>query len=241
MNLRITKRFGCNRIRFKLKRLMEISLSTKTIYKVLKIHGLNILKCKIRNRQWKRFEMEKPNQMIQMDILGPFYLENCAQKNYFISCEDDCSRKVTSEWSERKRSIDVLQVLEYYIVENGKPLKILHDNGKQFTSKTFRYFLKRNKIKDKSIPARYPQLQGKIEAYNKIVKNEFLAIENISNIEEGKRRYSMYVKAYNEEREHTGIDGHTPSEMFLIKGRLNNHNNNKKIKQIKESVTHVGK
>ena len=51
----------------------------------------------------------------------------------------------------------------------------------------------------------------------------------------------MYVKAYNEEREHTGIDAHTPSEMFLIKGRLNNHNNNKKIKQIKESVTHVGK
>ena len=79
--------------------------------------------------------MEKPNQMVQMDILGPFYLENCAQKNYLISCEDDCSRKVTSEWSERKRGIDVLQVLEYYIVENGNPLKILHNNGKQFTSK----------------------------------------------------------------------------------------------------------
>ena len=47
--------------------------------------------------------MEKPNQMVQMDILGPFYLENYAQKNYFISCEDDCSRKVTSEWSERKK------------------------------------------------------------------------------------------------------------------------------------------
>ena len=52
--------------------------------------------------------MEKPNQMVQMDILGPFYLQNCAQKNYFISCEDDCSRKTVSEWSERKRSIDVL-------------------------------------------------------------------------------------------------------------------------------------
>ena len=43
--------------------------------------------------------------MVQMDILGPFYLENSAQKNYFISCEDDCSRKVTSEWSERKRGV----------------------------------------------------------------------------------------------------------------------------------------
>ena len=133
-----------------------------------------------------------------------------------------------------------MQVLEDYIVENGKPEKIMHDNGKQFTSKIFRHFLQRNNIKDKAIPARYPQLQGKIEAYNKIVKNEFLAIENIPNMEEGKRRYSMFVKAYNEEREHGGINGHTPSEMFLIKGRLNNDSNKKKIKQIK-SVTHVGK
>ena len=67
--------------------------------------------------------MEKPNQMVQMDILGPFYLQNCAQKNYFISCEDYCSRKTSSDWSERKRSVDVLDVLEDYIVENGKPKK----------------------------------------------------------------------------------------------------------------------
>ena len=177
----------------------------------------------------------------QMDILGPFYLENSNKKNYFISCEDDCSRKVTSDWSERKRSIDVLDVLEDYIVENGKPEKILHDNGKQFTSKIFRHFLQRNNIKDKPIPARYPQLQGKIEAYNKIIKNEFLAVENIPNIDNGKRIYSMFVKAYNEDREHDGgIDGHTPSEMFLMKGRLNSCKNDKTVKQIK-SVTHVGK
>ncbi|HET8793645.1 MAG TPA: IS481 family transposase [Nitrososphaeraceae archaeon] len=241
LDLRITKRFGCNRIRFRLKRLKEISFSTKTIYKILKRHGLNILECKIKNRKWKRFAMKKLNQMVQMDILGPFYLENSAQKNYFISCEDDCSRKVTSEWSERKKSIDVLDLLEDYIVENGKPNKVMHDNGKQFTSKIFRRFLQRNNIKDKSIPAGYPQLQGKIEAYNKIVKNEFLAVENIFDVEEGKKMYSMFVKAYNEEREHGGINGYTPSQMFLSKGRLNSCNNNKIVKQIKESVTHVGK
>ena len=218
LDLRITKRFGCNRIRFRLKRLKEMSFSTKTIYKILKRHGLNILECKIKNRKWKRFAMKKLNQMVQMDILGPFYLENSAQKNYFISCEDDCSRKVTSEWSERKKSIDVLDLLEDYIVENGKPNKVMHDNGKQFTSKTFRHFLQRNKIKDKPIPIRYPQLQGKIEAYNKIVKNEFLKVENISDVEEGKKVYSMFVKAYNEEREHSGIDGYTPSKIFLMKG-----------------------
>ncbi len=51
----------------------------------------------------------------------------------------------------------------------------------------------------------------------------------------------MFVKAYNETREHGGINGYTPSEMFLMKGtRLNSSKNNKAVKQIK-SVTHVGK
>ena len=59
------------------------------------------------------------------------------------------------------------------------------------------------------------KLQGKVEAYNKIVKNEFLAVEDISSIDDGKLRYDMFVKAYNETREHGGINGLTPSEMFL--------------------------
>ncbi|MPZ08225.1 MAG: hypothetical protein GEU26_17725 [Nitrososphaeraceae archaeon] len=54
-----------------------------------------------------------------------------------------------------------------------------------------------------------------MEAYYKIVKNEFLAIEDIPNINDGKLRYDMFVKAYNETREHGGINGLTPSEMFL--------------------------
>ena len=176
LDLRLTKRFGCNRIKFRLKRIIGLSLSTRTIYKILKKHGLNILKCQARIRKYKRFAMKHPNDMVQMDILGPFYLSNSGERNYIISCLDDCSRKVASRWSERKRSVDVLNVLEDWIMDNGKPNKVMHDNGKQFTSKIFRHFLVHNHIKDKRIPNSYPQLQGKIEAYNKIVKNEFLAV-----------------------------------------------------------------
>jgi hypothetical protein len=62
---------------------------------MLKRHGLNILKCQFKRREYKRFEMKNPNDMVQMDILGPFYLNNSGAKNYFIiSCLDDCSRKV---------------------------------------------------------------------------------------------------------------------------------------------------
>ena len=82
----------------------------------------------------------------------------------------------------------------------------------KFTSKAFKHFLVHNIIKDKPIPKFYPQMQGKkIEAYNKIVKNEFLALEDIPNIEEGRLRYDLFVKAYNETREHGGINVLTPS------------------------------
>ena len=215
LDLRLTKRFGCNRIKFRLKRTIGLSLSTGTIYKILKRHGLNILKCQYKRRSYKRFAMKHPNDMLQMDILGPFYLSNFSERNYVISCLDDCSRKVANRWSKRKRSVDVLNVLEDWIMINGKPGKVMHDNGKQFTSNIFKRFLVNNHIKDKRIPNSYPQLQGKIEAYNKIVKNEFLALEEILNIDNGKLRYDMFVKAYNEAREHGGINGLTPSEMFL--------------------------
>ncbi|MGA8084529.1 MAG: integrase core domain-containing protein, partial [Candidatus Nitrosopolaris sp.] len=93
-----------------------------------------------------------------------------------------------------------------------------------------------NNIKDKPIPKSYPQLQGKVEANNKIVKNEFLAVEDISSIDDGELRYEMFVKAYSETREHGGINGLTPSEMFLQ--RLIKSETYAKKRQ--ESVTHVG-
>jgi len=190
-------------------------LSSRTIYKILKRHSLNVLRCKIKSRKYRRFVMKHPNDMVQMDILGPFYISQSSVRNYIISCIDDCSRKVASKWSERKRGIDVLDVLEEWIMVNGKPKKIMHDNGKQFMSKVFKHFLKHNRIKDKPIPKSYPQLQGKIEAYNKIVKSEFISVENISIIDDGKLRYDMFVRTYNDKREHGGINGLTPSEMFL--------------------------
>jgi putative transposase len=235
LDLRL-KTLGTNGIRFRLKKL-GISLSSRTIYKTLKKHTLNVLNCKVKNnRKYKRFSMKHPNKMVQMDILGPFYLHRSNTRNYIISCIDDCSRKVASKWFERKRSIDVLNVLEEWIMVNGKPRKVMHDNGKQFTSKIFKHFLEHNYIKNKPIPNSYPQLQGKIEAYNKIVKNEFLKIEDIPRIDDGKLRYDMFVKAYNEAREHGGINGLTPSEMFIQ--RFNNSTVCRMKKQ--ESVTYVG-
>lgn len=226
LSLRLESRFGTARIKFRLKRL-GIQLSSRTVYKVLKRHGLNRLSCRLK-RKYRRFSKKRPNQIIQMDILGPFYLHNLSTKNYVISCIDDCTRKVVSKWTGRKRSKDVLDVLQDWISTNGKPGKVMHDNGKQFVSKSFRKYLRVNDIKDKPIPAAYPQLQGKVEAYNKIVKNEFLAVEEIPDVEDGKARYALFVDAYNMDREHGGIGGQTPQERWSQLQLLNTPTGNRK-------------
>ncbi len=48
LDIRLTKRFGCNRIKFRLRRIVGMSLSTRIIDKILKRHGLNILKCRLK-------------------------------------------------------------------------------------------------------------------------------------------------------------------------------------------------
>jgi transposase len=64
LDLRLSKRFGCNKIKFRLRKVVGISLSTRTIYKILKRHGLNVLKCQAKIRRYKRFAMKHPNDMM---------------------------------------------------------------------------------------------------------------------------------------------------------------------------------
>ncbi len=187
---------------------------TKTIYNLLKRHKLNVLAVKL-IRKYKRFEMKHPNELVQMDTKGPFYLKASRTKHYFIHVIDDCSRKVVSKWCNRRTSEAALSVLKEWVKLHGKPNKVMHDGGTEFTSTDFKNFLILNGIKDKQIPKGYPQEQGKVEAYNKIVISEFLQIEELKDEKDGAEKYESFVNSYNYEREHGGINGMTPAEKFM--------------------------
>ena len=214
LELRLNNRFGPMRIRFRLKRKYGVSLGRKTIYNLLKRHKLNVLAVKLK-RKYKRFEMKHPNELVQMDTKGPFYLKASRTKHYFIHVIDDCSRKVVSKWCNRRTSEAALSVLKEWVKLHGKPNKVMHDGGTEFTSTDFKNFLILNGIKDKQIPKGYPQEQGKVEAYNKIVIAEFLQIEELKDEKDGAEKYESFVNSYNYEREHGGINGMTPAEKFM--------------------------
>ena len=141
LEMRLNNRFGPMRIRFRLKRKYGVNLGTKTIYNLLKRHNLNLLSIKIK-RKYKRFEMKHPNELVQMDTKGPFYLKGSQNKNYFIHVIDDCSRKVVSKWCNRRNSEKALLILKEWVELHGKPMKVMHDGGKEFTSNKFKNYLR---------------------------------------------------------------------------------------------------
>jgi len=141
LEMRLNNRFGPMRIRFRLKRKYGVNLGTKTIYNLLKRHNLNLLSIKIK-RKYKRFEMKHPNELVQMDTKGPFYLKGSQNKNYFIHVIDDCSRKVVSKWCNRRNSEKALLILKEWVELHGKPMKVMHDgSGREFTSNKFKNYL----------------------------------------------------------------------------------------------------
>jgi len=214
LELRLNNKFGPRRIRFRLKRKFGVSLGTKTIYNLLKKHNLNVLSVKLK-RKYKRFEMKHPNELVQMDTKGPFYMKGSRSKQYFIHAIDDCSRKVVSKWCERRSTKESLMVLKEWMRLYGSPKRVMHDGGREFISNKFKDFLRINGIKDKQIPKGYPQEQGKVEAYNKVVITEFLEVEELIDEKDGAEKYDSFVISYNYEREHGGINGMTPAEKFM--------------------------
>ena len=167
-------------------------------------------------RKYKRFEMKHPNELVQMDTKGPFYLKASRTKHYLIHVIDDCSRKVVSKWCNRRTSeVNSAQFSKNGLNSMENRNKVMHDGGTEFTSTDFKNFLILNGIKDKQIPKGYPQEQGKVEAYNKIVIVEFLQIEELKDEKDGAEKYESFVNSYNYEREHGGINGMTPAEKFM--------------------------
>ncbi len=62
--------------------------------------------------------MKHPNELVQMDTKGPFYLKGSRIKHYFIHVIDDCSRKVVSKWCSRRTSEKVLCCMIQKSVKN---------------------------------------------------------------------------------------------------------------------------
>lgn len=179
------------------------NVSERQIQKIYKKHGF-VMNRRKRPSQIKfvKYEWPKPNMLWHTDwTICPF------TGAYLIAFIDDYSRFIVhAEYFSNSSTENTLIAFALAIKKYGKPAAVLTDNGVQFhIHGEFEEFCKKSEIHHILGRVHHPQTNGKIERWFGTYKQEF---------KEGEDTLDSFVKFYNEERLHQGINYATPSQRY---------------------------
>jgi putative transposase len=213
--------FGVPRITQWLRRAKFLPVTEHQVSKTLKEAELVPKKPRKRRRAEvvRRFERAEPNQLWQTDIT--MWTMAKGQKVYLIAFMDDHSRYVVG-WGlyAAQGSLQVMEVLRNAIGQYGTPKEILSDQGRQYYSWrgkcVFQKELLREGIHHVVSRSHHPQTLGKVEAFWKHLKEEFLSRVVTGSINDLRERLRFWIEShYNFQRPHQGIDNATPADRYF--------------------------
>jgi len=212
--------FGVRRIAQWLRRSLFLPGSAETVRQTLHRQRLIVPpthKPKRNPPKPRFFERSTPNQMWQSDIFT-FRLNN--QNAYLIGFIDDYSRYITGLGVYRGQTAEnVLEVYRRAVGAYGAPKEMLTDNGKQYAAwrgKTrFQMELAKDRIHHIRSAPHHPMTLGKIERFWKTIWEEFLERARFDTFESAVDRIGYWVKYYNHQRPHQGIEGLCPADRFF--------------------------
>jgi putative transposase len=146
-----------------------------------------------------------------LNIAGTFY--------YLCSLLDGCSR-FTVHWEIRETmtEADVEQIIQraHERFPDAKP-RIISDNGPQFIARDFKEFIRLCGMTHVKTSPYYPQSNGKIERWHRILKEECIRPGTPLTLEDARRIVGKFVEYYNTIRLHSAIGYLTP--MDKLEGR----------------------
>ncbi len=208
---------GPSQIRNQLRR-QGIRTSVRSIRRIMINHGYVPTKRGPVRKEVRRFEAERPRQLIQMDILE-FYIHKL--KVYLLMLLDDFSRYIVGyRLSEESNMDGVITTLDKAIKRYGKFKSILTDRGSVFYAwkgiNKFQKVLESYEIDHLVASAYHPQTLGKIESVNKNIQKELIRKVEFRNIEHATQEIEEWIDKYNHQRTHQGIgDVVVPADRFF--------------------------
>ncbi len=194
-------------------------LSHTTIWKTLQQEGEPPWRKKpYKKKAKKRFERPKPNDLWQLDIKGPFWVEEQGQHLYLLTIIDDHSRFLLESrlYPHPINQQEILTRLHHCFQLYGHPQQVLTDNGAQFHAmrggtSTFTRVLAQEGIKHIRSRVFHPETCGKVERQHGTTVREMKRLR-LKYCNADLRRYKDY---YNFFRPHQGINLQTPGERFM--------------------------
>ena len=194
--------------------------ASSTICAVLKRNGYISKEESLKHKPYKRFEMEKANELWQTDFKGNFGMLN-GERCHALTVLDDHSRySLCIDAKRNERAGGVIESFRRIFGEYGLPRKILCDNGNPWgTSQSLGYTKFEVWMMDLGILTihgrpMHPQTQGKEERFHRTMDTELLRHTEFKDIPDAQRQFDEFRYIYNIERPHEALGNEVPSEHY---------------------------
>lgn len=191
-----------------------------TITAILARHGLLSAEESHKHTAWQRFEMDKPNDLWQMDFKGDFPMGN-GQRCHPLTVLDDHSRFLVGlKACLNQTTTTVQQHVTSLFREFGLPARMLMDNGSPWGgSPDYPYSRLTVWLLRLGIPVSHgrpyhPQTQGKDERFHRTLKGELLKASLFDTINDCQPGFDDWRMVYNDERPHHALDLDSPAAHY---------------------------
>ena len=214
----------------------ELGLQRSTVYAVLKRFGLQVLKRLDRStRSIIRYERERPGELIHLDIkklgripdgggkrVAPGWKETKAARkgpgvgsDYMHIAIDDHSRFAYVEALEDEKGPSAAAFLTRAVLAFARVgitvERVLTDNGGCYRSHVFMDAATAIGVQRRRTRPFRPQTNGKAEAFNKTLQNEWAYKRVYASNAERLTNLSIFMEDYNYVRPHTSIGNLPPA------------------------------
>jgi putative transposase len=195
-------------------------VSPSSVYRILFSHGL-LNKWENDKESKKGVGFDQPKKVHEHWHIDIKYVNFHGTFLFLIGIIDGYSRYIVNHGLRRSmQEYDVEMVLQQAIEKypNAKP-RIISDNGKQFVSQDFKQFLSLVELTHVRTSVAYPQSNGKIERFNKTIKNECLTTRSFLDFDDATKQIKSYIDFYNTKRLHSALLYLTPEDYFLCRDK----------------------
>jgi transposase InsO family protein len=220
----------------------ELGISAATVSRILRRRGLNRLKALEPAEPVRRYEREKPGELIHLDIKKLGRIGSVGHRitgrqagvvnrhhgigwEFVHVCIDDASRIAVVHVMADQRKASAVAFLEAAVAYYGKLgiriERVMTDNGSCYRSRTFRVACKRLGLRQIFTKPYTPKTNGKAERFIQTALREWAYARAYQNSDQRSAELVTWLHRYNWHRPHGSLKANTPiSRLGLPKDNL---------------------
>lgn len=213
LKLRRERAWGAGRIG------ASLALPGSTVHRILCAHGIN--KLRVPRKQYPRYEMDFPGELIHVDTKQLVPLRSGARGDYLFAALDGYSREVFLRVFPRADSAASTDFLEWLLEAVPYPLQaVMTDNAWVFTMRfsahpqrecPFQRMLRQYGVEHRTTKPYHPRTNGKVERFFGTLGRELLRVIRFRDNTHRREEIQHFGAYYNLNRPHSAIRFNAPT------------------------------